>query len=87
MNGSTLVGIDALNHLSFILLFAANSAGTRTRLHALAALSLAMGIAFMHLKGIESSVWWLSVLLLQNLWQILRHLRAARSHEDMRQRH
>lgn len=75
MLGFELDAIQLLNHLSFLLLFAATAAKKRTNLHLLNALSLILGIAFMYLNGIGSSVFWLSILLAQNLKQWISHQR------------
>jgi hypothetical protein len=65
--------VDFLNHASFVLLLLSNFAKTRVQLHCLSAVSLVFGITFMYLSGISSSVVWLSVLLLQNVFQMIKH--------------
>lgn len=70
-----LDAVALLNHLSFLLLFAGTAAKSRQTLHLWSAISLSLGIAFMYLNGVGNSVFWLSILLGQNLFQWVRHQR------------
>lgn len=66
--------LDFLNYTSLGLSFVSYAVKERYWLHALAGISLALGIAFMWASGIYSSVFGLGMLLLINIVQFTRYV-------------
>lgn len=69
--------IEALNHASFAILSASLLVRQRYLLHIMSAVSGVLGISFMYLRHIESSVWWLTLLLVINIVQFGRYVWAS----------
>ena len=66
--------VEIINHVSFLLLVVSFAVRQRYWLHGLAAVSTALGVIFMFMQGISSSVWWLSALLVVNIGQFVRYV-------------